>query len=127
MIEERESKKIHRRTSLTSTSPPLKKNKKNLLNRTGGPGTRGAAVAFGAGFGLGSAYADGRKEVKQLSLICFLAPFCSFCFLSHLRALFAHPRTLSSFLPEINNQPQPAPRRVPGVAKQGRVEFPNSV
>ena len=30
---------------------------------SGGPCTRGASVAFGAGFGLGSAYADSRKEL----------------------------------------------------------------
>lgn len=31
---------------------------------TGGPCTRGAAVALGAGFGLGSAYADSRRELR---------------------------------------------------------------
>ena len=63
MIEKRWREKKPLQLALDPSTSHLKREKKKR-SLTGGPGTRGAAVAFGAGFGLGSAYADGRKEVS---------------------------------------------------------------
>ena len=66
---EKRTTKIHCESSLNLD---LSKKTKLATILIGGPGTRGAAVAFGAGFGLGSAYADGRKEVNRSSSFVFV-------------------------------------------------------
>lgn len=109
---EKEKKKTSMETSSTSSTFFLrqltyKRHKKTNKKMTGGPATRGAAVAFGAGFGLGSAYADGRKEVrKRFFLMSFLLSFSLFfSFASH-----------RSTVPNNKNKTIPAPRGFPCIS-----------